>query len=593
MAISRVTGRMLQDNLVRDNNLAVNTDTLYIDVANNKVGINTAATGQTLTVNGNIGVGTLVLAGNSISSSGNLVLSPLGNVQVGNTYINDLADPVQNQDAATKFYVDSLAGNITFNISDGVTSQSIDNGDTITFNGTANQTQVTVSATDQVTVALANNVSIPGNLSVTGNISGANLSITGNAAIGNLETSGNLTGNNITAANAISAGTTITATGNVAGGNVTTSGTVAATTVEATGNVTAGNLVAIDLVSTANLAVSSLQSNAVVWVDTSGNLASSSNLAFDGSTLTVTGTANIDNITIDGNAITSNSGLILNTSANGNLTFNVDGTGVSQFNSTTALTVPTGNLLQRPPSPDTGAVRFNTTSLSLEVWNGFEWADVGESLTSVTTQTITGTGVTITFTLDQEATAASIIVSTNGVVQAPGVAYTVIGDQITFAEAPLSTDVIEIRFIANLSVIERLTNASGNAEIRALNDATLSTTGNIIPTANNVFSLGTTANRWSNLYLSGSTLTLGNIVITNTSGNTIAFYGPDGTTPATVDTNVTAGNVTVSGSFLQVPQYANSSLRNTAIPSPAAGMIVLVGNVFQGYNGTGWVDFNS
>jgi hypothetical protein len=37
----------------------------------------------------------------------------------------------------------------------------------------------------------------------------------------------------------------------------------------------------------------------------------------------------------------------------------------------------------------------------------------------------------------------------NGTIQQPGVAYTVTGNQITFAEIPQSSDLIDIRFIAS------------------------------------------------------------------------------------------------------------------------------------------------
>jgi len=51
------------------------------------------------------------------TASGDINLNPTGNVVLasGNTYINNLAQPVQNQDAATKLYVDTLASTgITF-----------------------------------------------------------------------------------------------------------------------------------------------------------------------------------------------------------------------------------------------------------------------------------------------------------------------------------------------------------------------------------------------------------------------------------------------------------------------------------------------
>lgn len=45
----------------------------------------------------------------AIASTGDLDLAPTGNITVNNRYINNLADPVQDQDAATKYYVDSVA----------------------------------------------------------------------------------------------------------------------------------------------------------------------------------------------------------------------------------------------------------------------------------------------------------------------------------------------------------------------------------------------------------------------------------------------------------------------------------------------------
>jgi len=63
--------------------------------------------------------------------------------------------------------------------------------------------------------------------------------------------------------------------------------------------------------------------------------------------------------------------------------------------------------------------------------------------------------------------------------------------------------------------------------------------------------------------------------------------------------NVTGSGLQVNGSviastFFQLPVFTNDSARNTAIPFPAAGQIVFnqTGAVFQGYNGTAWVNLN-
>ena len=59
------------------------------------------------------------------------------------------------------------------------------------------------------------------------------------------------------------------------------------------------------------------------------------------------------------------------------------------------------------------------------------------------------------YTLDQNAAATGIIVSINGTLQQPNTAYIVSGgNQITFAEVPATTDIIEVRFIASSVVLE-------------------------------------------------------------------------------------------------------------------------------------------
>lgn len=92
MAISRVAGQMLQTVLERDG--------VDISFANANVGINTASPSSEFEVVGDITVG-------------NVVISNIGNINAGNVNINNLAEPVVNTDAATKFYVDNMSGNVT------------------------------------------------------------------------------------------------------------------------------------------------------------------------------------------------------------------------------------------------------------------------------------------------------------------------------------------------------------------------------------------------------------------------------------------------------------------------------------------------
>jgi hypothetical protein len=51
--------------------------------------------------------------------------------------------------------------------------------------------------------------------------------------------------------------------------------------------------------------------------------------------------------------------------------------------------------------------------------------------------------------------------------------------------------------------------------------------------------------------------------------------------------NITGNNITTTTAF-QLPVYANITARNAAITSPAVGMLVVVGNIYQGYDGSSW-----
>jgi hypothetical protein len=55
-------------------------------------------------------------------------------------------------------------------------------------------------------------------------------------------------------------------------------------------------------------------------------------------------------------------------------------------------------------------------------------------------------------------------------------------------------------------------------------------------------------------------------------------------------TTIAVGGLSVTGAtgFIQTKNYATEAARDTAIPSPVAGMIVLTNGIFYGYNGSAW-----
>jgi len=90
---------------------------------------------------------------------------------------------------------------------------------------------------------------------------------------------------------------------------------------------------------------------------------------------------NIDNLKFDANTIST-------TNANGNLTFTPNGTGYGVFSGTQAVLLPKGNnTTERPGTPVSGMLRYNTTINEFEGYNGTAWASVGGSAISNDTAT--------------------------------------------------------------------------------------------------------------------------------------------------------------------------------------------------------------
>jgi hypothetical protein len=198
----------------------------------------------------------------------------------------------------------------------------------------------------------------------------------------------------------------------------------------------------------------------------------------------------------------------------------------------------------------------------------------------------------VAFTLGSTQTTNSCIVSINGVVQIPTLAYSVAGTDptcvLTFTEAPAAGDVIDVRQITTTTSVISISNSAGNAVIATAATAQIDITGNLVPTANVTYDLGTTSLRWNDLYLAGNSIVLGNTVIKNTSGNSIGFFGPDGTTPATIDAASVDTTTIANGTSNVKVVSANANITvsvagtsNVAVFN-TSGMTVGVGNVAVG-----------
>jgi hypothetical protein len=150
------------------------------------------------------------------------------------------------------------------------------------------------------------------------------------------------------------------------------------------------------------------------------------------------------------------------------------------FGGTAGIIIPAGNIDQRPSPATTATIRFNTINTSLEIWDGTNWVSGTGDISVITNQTIDGDNSTTVFTLDQAATAESILVSINGVLQTPSVDYTTSQspDEITFTTAPAEGDVVQIRFISTTTTVASLYNGTTNINIPISNgNAVISVSG--------------------------------------------------------------------------------------------------------------------
>ena len=141
-------------------------------------------------------------------------------------------------------------------------------------------------------------------------------------------------------------------------------------------------------------------------------------------------------------------------------------------NSTDSILLPIGTSAQRPSSSggtDTaGMLRYSTTTGGIEWYNGTTWATASTSFTVIADQQFTGTGSQTVFTLNSSQTTASCIVSINGVIQFPTLAYSVSTTSLTFTEAPAATDVIDVRMLTTTSTVIALNDSTGYNSVNTI-----------------------------------------------------------------------------------------------------------------------------
>jgi len=425
------------------------------------------------------------------------------------------------------------------------------------------------------------------------NVDDVTTAIVGDAVT--VKVSANLTTPNIGVAN----GDSFTATGTVSGATITDgtatiiSGAIASvTTITASGNLTtgAGNIAGGNI-TTAIMAATGAVSG-LTLTSTSGITISANDIDSSGAAITVNqAAADLDFVVeggTDANLFRTDAGsdtvLVATATATTGATLKVAGTD--------SVLIPVGTSAQRPGTPATGMIRLNTTLDSFEFYDSNSWTTAGADFTVIATETFNGDNSTVAFTLSSSQTTASCIVSINGVVQLPTTAYAVSTTTLTFTEAPLAGDVIEVREITTTSTITYLSNAQQTASIETLDGAaTVEIVGDVLPKVNNSQDLGSASKLWAEVrattyYGDGSNLTglaAGDNVTNGTSNVSVASNADitltrGGTLTATVGTaGITMNNGAFVGDLTGTADAATLAADATKLATARA--IALTGDV--------------
>lgn len=153
---------------------------------------------------------------------------------------------------------------------------------------------------------------------------------------------------------------------------------------------------------------------------------------------------------------------------------------------------------------------------------------------TVSTQVVVGDGVTMNYTLNSNpGTASGLIITLNGVTQEPTFDYTVSGTTLSFVTPLPSGQRALIRYVGYqisggtvtyATDSDLLGGLSNTQFLRSDTDDTmvgnLTMTGNIVPSANVTYNLGSPTNRWNELWLSTTTVNLGDNSLSADSNNT-------------------------------------------------------------------------
>jgi hypothetical protein len=349
MAIGRISGQLLKSNLLRaGENLAFETDLLYLDVVNSRIGVKTSSPTHDLHVNGHIRTTNLTL--DNQLNAGNLHFT-------GNTITSDsstIAFAAAVGEATvyhSRLQIDDLQlqGNT---ISTTVSNSSIE----LDPNGTG-------------TVNIIANTNITGNLVVTGNVNA-----TGNVVIGgNIQIGDSLTD------------------------NIVINASIKSDLVPETDNIYDLGSAAFrwravysGTLYTSSINVPSLDVGNITFNNNEISTTVGQDLYIDGNG---GGGVRLGNFKIVDNVITNLVSNVVSQIAQ-------SGTGYLKLQGTNGFVPPVGSNAQRPTAYAVlGMTRFNSDSKALEIWDGFTWASPAGTSGAVSLAEAEATAVRYALTL--------------------------------------------------------------------------------------------------------------------------------------------------------------------------------------------------
>jgi hypothetical protein len=332
-----ISGPLLSQNLSRNGvNLSFDSDLIFMDVINRKIGIDKDSPGYDLDVNSTIHTTTLNVD----------EFLQIGNVQINKT--GSISASVGKLNIGTANTVKSnrmITGNVQFKTNQIGLVSTVATGNTY-FNPSSSQTNIGKDSLVNGSLHATGDITADGNI-VLGNDQNTDTvnlqSQVTSDLIPNVDITYKLGKSNLRWNNSWT--NSLTSTG-----------------------ITATNLTASDYSLFGNIAISANTIATLGGTNQDINLSPNSGLNF------------IEDILIYNDTITQ-------TTTNSDLKFNVIGTGYYQISGSSGAQVPSGATSQRPVNPLLGMIRLNTQLGYLEVYNGSTWQSaIGETGAASTEQ---------------------------------------------------------------------------------------------------------------------------------------------------------------------------------------------------------------